>query len=115
MDLLLVLVAATAFPVACLGFVLWMGRMEDTLPASVARTLRRPDPEPVLRIPVRRPAPAARVPGGPVAAPIGAPVGAPGAGPVPGGLIPAQRTDPPAPAVPVATAVPSTPAGPAGT
>ncbi len=89
MDLLLVLVAATVFPAVCLGFVLWMGRMEDTIPASVARSLRRPDPEPVLRIPAQRtdaPAPAVPV-----------------------------ATDAPAPAVPVATAAPAAQAASTGT
>jgi hypothetical protein len=93
MDLVLVLVAAAVFPVVCLAFVLWMGRIEDTLPASVARSLRRPDPPPVLRVPVRRPA-----------------VGV---------AIPAQRTGSAAPAVPltavVAPAAPPAPAAPAGT
>jgi hypothetical protein len=93
MDLVLVLVAAAVFPVVCLAFVLWMGRIEDTLPASVARSLRRPDPPPVLRVPVRRPAVAV--------------------------AIPAQRTGSAAPAVPltavVAPAAPTAPAAPAGT
>jgi hypothetical protein len=95
MDLVLVLVAAAVFPVVCLAFVLWMGRIEDTLPASVARSLRRPDPPPVLRVPVRRPAVAVGV------------------------AIPAQRTGSAAPAVPltavVAPAAPTAPAAPAGT
>jgi cytoskeleton protein RodZ len=89
MDLVLVLVAAAVFPVVCLAFVLWMGRIEDSLPAAVARSLRRPDPPPVLRVPVRRPTPAPA-------------------------LIPAQRTGSAAPAVPapVAPVVPA-PAAPA--
>lgn len=62
MDLLLVLLAAALFPVACLGFVLWMGRIEDTLPGAVLRATRKPDPLPVLAIPVRRPAPAVVIP-----------------------------------------------------
>ncbi len=62
MDLLLVLLAAALFPVACLGFVLWMGRIEDTLPGAVRRATRKPDPLPVLAIPVRRPAPAVVIP-----------------------------------------------------
>lgn len=68
MDLLLVLIATATFPAACLGFVLWMGRIEESIPQAVQRAVREPDPLPVLAIPVRRPVP-------PVAA------------------IPAQRTD----------------------
>ena len=77
MDLLLMLSVVVAFPVACLGFVLWMGRVEDSLPGAVRRAVRTPDPPPVLAIPVRRPA-------SPVA------------------VIPLQRREPPAelPAVP---------------
>jgi hypothetical protein len=62
MDLLLVLLAAALFPVACLGFVLWMGRIEDTLPGAVRRATRNPDPLPVLALPVRRPPPALVIP-----------------------------------------------------
>jgi hypothetical protein len=53
MDLVLVLLAATAFPVACLVFVLWMGRLEDTIPTAVRRSARTPDPAPILEIAVR--------------------------------------------------------------
>jgi hypothetical protein len=54
MDLMLVLLAVTAFPVACLGFVLWMGTIEDSIPAGVRRAAREPDPAPILAVPVRR-------------------------------------------------------------
>jgi hypothetical protein len=54
MDLILVLLAVTAFPVACLGFVLWMGVIEDSIPAGVRRAAREPDPAPILAVPVRR-------------------------------------------------------------
>lgn len=54
MDLMLVLLAVTAFPVACLAFVLWMGVLEDSIPAGVRRAAREPDPPPVLAVPVRR-------------------------------------------------------------
>lgn len=63
MDLILLLLTVSAFPVACLGFVLWMGALEDSLPAGVARALREPDPPPILAVPVRRTA-AAPAPGG---------------------------------------------------
>ncbi len=62
MDLMLVLLAVTAFPVACLGFVLWMGTIEDSIPAGVRRAAREPDPAPILAVPVRRTA-AAQAPG----------------------------------------------------
>ena len=57
MDLLVVLLAAALFPVGCLGFVLWMARIEDSLPEAVRQATRTPDPLPVLAIPVRGPAP----------------------------------------------------------
>ena len=56
MDLLLMLLVTMAFPVGCLFFVLWMGRIEDSLPEAVRQAARKPDPEPVLAIPVRQPA-----------------------------------------------------------
>jgi hypothetical protein len=81
MDLLLVLLAAAIFPVACLGFVLWMARLEDSIPEAVRRATHTPDPPPVLAIPVRRPTPAAVA-------------------------IPVQRSEPPA-AVELAAAAPA--------
>ncbi len=54
MDLMLLLLAVAAFPVACLAFVLWMGVIEDSIPAGVARAVRQPDPPPILVVPVRR-------------------------------------------------------------
>jgi hypothetical protein len=96
MDLVLVLVTAAVFPVVCLGFVLWMGRIEDTIPASVARSVRRPDPAPVLRVPVRRPRPATVVTTAPASTPA---------------RIPAQRADAAAPVIPAGPAAPAAPAG----
>jgi len=61
-DLILVLLAVTAFPVGCLAFVLWMGVIEDSIPAGVRRAVREPDPAPILAVPVRRTA-AAEAPG----------------------------------------------------
>lgn len=54
MDLMLLLLGVAAFPVACLAFVLWMGVIEDSIPAGVARAVREPDPPPILVVPVRR-------------------------------------------------------------
>ena len=48
MDLILVLLAVTAFPVGCLAFVLWMGVIEDSIPAGVRRAVREPGPAPIL-------------------------------------------------------------------
>jgi hypothetical protein len=104
MDLVLVLVTAAVFPVVCLGFVLWMGRIEDTIPGSVARSVRRPDPAPVLRVPVRRRSPA------PAVVPAPGPATA-AATPADGLLIPAQRTEAVPPVVPTAPAAPAAPAG----
>lgn len=97
MELFLVLLAAATFPVACLGFVLWMARIEDSIPDAVRRATRSPDPAPVLAVPVRRAAPAAVV------------------------VIPEQRTEPPVvavaaladPAPPATSAPPATTAPPA--
>lgn len=46
-------VLALAFPVVCLFLVLWLARLEETLGRDVRRTERRPEPAPILRIPVR--------------------------------------------------------------
>lgn len=115
MDLMLVLLAVTAFPVACLAFVLWMGVIEDSIPTGVRRAAHEPDPAPILAVPVRRTA-AAPAPGWwesvvADAAPVDAtpaldghepriePAGTPhstGTNPAPDG-IPEQRTPAPAP------------------
>jgi hypothetical protein len=92
MDLFIVLLAAATFPVACLGFVLWMARIEDSIPDAVRRATRSPDPAPVLAVPVRRATPDAVV------------------------VIPEQRTEPPVDIV-AALVDPAPPAtsAPAGT
>lgn len=54
MDLIIVLLVTATFPVAGLGFLLWMARFEDGLPDAVRRTARRPDPPPILAIPIQR-------------------------------------------------------------
>ncbi len=97
MDLLLMLLVTTMFPVGCLLFVLWMGRIEDSLPGAVRRATRKPDPEPVLAIPVRRPA----QPVQPVQ---------------PAVTIPAQRAEPPVVPAALTAVEPTAPLGtPAGT
>ena len=48
------LLTAMTFPWLCLGFVLWMARFEDGLPAAVRRAERIPDPKPITAIPIQR-------------------------------------------------------------
>ena len=48
------LAMVVTFPVLGLGFVLWMARIEDSLPAAVRKAERQPDPPPILAIPVTR-------------------------------------------------------------
>jgi hypothetical protein len=54
MDLFLALVAATTFPLVCLGFLLVMARLEDSIPEGLSRIGRTPDPAPIVAVPVRR-------------------------------------------------------------
>ncbi|MGI8900424.1 MAG: hypothetical protein ACR2HA_05780 [Nocardioides sp.] len=53
MDLLLTVLVTATFPWLCLGFVLWMSRFEDALPAAVRRAQLQPDPPPITAIPIR--------------------------------------------------------------
>ena len=59
LHLLTVLAGVLVFPWLCLGFLLWMSWLEDTLPAAVRRSGRTPDPAPILAIPVEPAAPPA--------------------------------------------------------
>jgi hypothetical protein len=43
---------AVTFPLACLGLLLGLAYLEDTLPADVRRSQRRSTPEPVRSFPV---------------------------------------------------------------
>jgi hypothetical protein len=43
---------AVTFPLACLGLLLGLAYLEDTLPADVRRSQRRSSPEPVRSFPV---------------------------------------------------------------
>lgn len=52
MQLVTMLAVVVAYPVLCLGFVLWMSRYEDSLPAAVRKAVRTPDPPPILAVPV---------------------------------------------------------------
>ena len=53
---LLALGGALLFPVVGLVFLLWLAYLEDTLPRDVHRAVRKPDPAPILALPVRKPA-----------------------------------------------------------
>ena len=97
MDLFLALLAATTFPLVCLGFLLVMARLEDSIPTGLHRTGRTPDPAPIVAVPVRRTAP--RGPTAPATTPNSTGREAQLNG------IPVQRSEPPAtPVLPTATA-----------
>jgi hypothetical protein len=51
----LVMVGALLFPLIGLGLLLWLTHLEETLPRAVDQARRKPDPPPILAIPVREP------------------------------------------------------------
>jgi len=53
MQVLLILVAAVLAPLLGLALLLWLAHLEDTLPQDVQRARRRPEPAPILAVPVR--------------------------------------------------------------
>ena len=55
MRAVLQLTFAVSFPLVLLVMILWLSHLEDTLPQSVRRAMRKPDPPPILAIPVQRP------------------------------------------------------------
>ena len=57
MNGVLVMVGALLFPLLGLGLLLWLTHLEETLPRDVDRSRRKPDPPPVLAIPVHEPLP----------------------------------------------------------
>lgn len=57
MHVLVMLASVVGFPVGCLGLLLWLAHLEDTLPQGVRRSARRPSPPPILAIPVQRAGP----------------------------------------------------------
>ena len=81
MQVLLIMVGAVLSPLLGLALLLWLAHLEDTLPQDVQRASRRPDPAPILAIPVRPVAPTTV-------------------------LIPAQREAPPAEVAPVPESTP---------
>ena len=54
MQVVLIVVAAVLSPLLGLALLLWLAHLEDTLPQDVQRSLRKPDPAPILAIPVRQ-------------------------------------------------------------
>ena len=54
----LVMVVAVLFPVAVLGLLLWLTRLEETLPQAVRAAQCSPPPPPILAVPVRPERPA---------------------------------------------------------
>jgi hypothetical protein len=50
----MMLVVAGLFPFGCLGLLLWLGRLEDTLVEDMNRAERANVPPPVVAVPVRR-------------------------------------------------------------
>ena len=55
MDIVAMLLGAVLFPVAGLGLILWLDHLEQSLPEAVRSAGRRPDPPPILAMPVRAP------------------------------------------------------------
>jgi hypothetical protein len=60
---------AAVFPLVLLAWLFTLSYLEDTLPTDMRGARRKPDPPPILQVPVRRPTP--------VAAPVSAPEPAP--------------------------------------
>jgi hypothetical protein len=46
---------ASLVPLFCLGLLLWLARLEETLDRDVKATARRPEPAPVRAVPVSAP------------------------------------------------------------
>ena len=70
----LVMVAALLLPLVAFGLLLWLTHLEETLPGAVERARRKPDPPPILAIPVREPRPSTvRIPVQRAAAELGRP------------------------------------------
>ena len=55
MHELVMIVGALLSPLVGLALLLWLAHLEDTLDRDVERARRRPDPAPILAIPVRLP------------------------------------------------------------
>jgi len=53
MQMVLVLLAAVLSPLLGLALLLWLDRLEDSLPRAVDAALRQPTPAPILAVAVR--------------------------------------------------------------
>jgi hypothetical protein len=53
MTIALTLIGAMLFPIGTLALLLWLTRLEETLPSAVESAKRRPAPPPILAMPVR--------------------------------------------------------------
>jgi hypothetical protein len=54
MSVVVTILGALLFAPACLLFLMWLSHLEDTLQRDVHRARRRPEPPPIVAIPVRR-------------------------------------------------------------
>jgi hypothetical protein len=87
MQIALTLIGAMLFPIGTLALLLWLTRLEETLPARVEAAKRRPAPPPILAMPVR--GSEALAPVAPAVAPV---VAIPEQRPAPAiEVVPAQR------------------------
>ena len=68
MNLVVMLLAVTLFPVTTMAMLMWLTHLEDTLPGAVRSARHSSPPPPILAIPVQAP----------VHAPVPAPVRTPG-------------------------------------
>jgi hypothetical protein len=59
MHPVVMLAISALIPLICLGLLMWLSWLEDTLPADVRKTERSFEPDPILAVPVEE---AARVP-----------------------------------------------------
>jgi hypothetical protein len=56
MNETVMVLGAMLFPLAALGLLLWLARLEDTLDRDVNAAQRKPAPAPILRVPAHAPA-----------------------------------------------------------
>jgi hypothetical protein len=53
MAVVVMLLGVLLFGPACLGLLLWLAHLEETLPRDVRSARRHPEPPPILSVPVR--------------------------------------------------------------
>ncbi len=88
MQALVIVAGVLLSPLLGFGLLFWLAHLEDTLPRDVDRARRKPDPPPILAIPVRRVAPTQAVTPTPPAIP------AQRTAPVPELTVPTERPEP---------------------